>query len=110
MERIIEVTPHDAVKGKTMFRLAEVLSMRDDEASEKRGIELLQTVQEKYADIDMGRGRKLGDRVEGMLFAIQNLKVGKVAPDIIGKDIDDVEFKLSDYRGKVVVLDFWGDW
>ncbi|MDP6424698.1 MAG: redoxin domain-containing protein [Planctomycetota bacterium] len=32
------------------------------------------------------------------------------APDIVGKDIDGHTFKLSDYRGKVVVLDFWGDW
>ncbi len=36
--------------------------------------------------------------------------VGKPAPDIVGKDLDGVEFKLSDYRGKVVMLDFWGDW
>ncbi|MBL8852351.1 MAG: redoxin domain-containing protein [Planctomycetaceae bacterium] len=39
-----------------------------------------------------------------------NLEIGKVAPEIIGSDFDGVEFKLSDYRGKVVVLDFWGDW
>ena len=26
------------------------------------------------------------------------------------EDIDGVVFKLSDYRGKVVMLDFWGDW
>ena len=38
------------------------------------------------------------------------LQIGKVAPDIVGEDIDGVKFKLSDYRGKVVVLDFWGDW
>jgi cytochrome oxidase Cu insertion factor (SCO1/SenC/PrrC family) len=38
------------------------------------------------------------------------LAVGKVAPDIVGEDIDGKEFKLSDYRGKVVVLDFWGNW
>lgn len=36
--------------------------------------------------------------------------VGAVAPDIAGKDLDGVAFKLSDYRGKVVVLDFWGFW
>ena len=36
--------------------------------------------------------------------------VGKLAPEIKGKDLDGVEFKLSDYRGKVVMLDFWGDW
>lgn len=36
--------------------------------------------------------------------------VGKVAPDIRGKDLDGKKFKLSDYRGKVVLLDFWGNW
>jgi len=36
--------------------------------------------------------------------------LGKVALEITGVDIDGVPFKLSDYRGKVVVLDFWGDW
>ena len=35
---------------------------------------------------------------------------GKTAPDIEGEDIDGKKFKLSDYRGKVVVLDFWGNW
>lgn len=38
------------------------------------------------------------------------LAIGKVAPDIEGEDIDGVPFKLCDYRGKVVLLDFWGDW
>ena len=44
------------------------------------------------------------------VFKLQSLQVGMVAPDIVGKDLDDVAFKLSDYRGKVVVVDFWGDW
>ena len=36
--------------------------------------------------------------------------VGMMAPDIEGPDTDGVDFKLSDYRGKVVMLDFWGNW
>lgn len=36
--------------------------------------------------------------------------IGDLAPDIHGEDLDEVAFSLSDYRGKVVVLDFWGDW
>jgi len=36
--------------------------------------------------------------------------IGKVAPDIEGEDIDGKKFRLSDYRGKVVVIDFWGNW
>lgn len=38
------------------------------------------------------------------------LSVGKVAPDIAGPDLDGVEFRLSDYRGKVVVIAFSGAW
>lgn len=36
--------------------------------------------------------------------------VGCTAPDINGIDLDGVAFKLSDYKGKVIFLDFWGDW
>lgn len=36
--------------------------------------------------------------------------IGQLVPEIEGEDIDGVAFKLSDYRGKVVVLDFWGHW
>jgi cytochrome oxidase Cu insertion factor (SCO1/SenC/PrrC family) len=42
--------------------------------------------------------------------APRDLAIGKVAPEIEGADVDGHKFKLSDYRGKVVVLDFWGDW
>lgn len=37
-------------------------------------------------------------------------RIGKVAPEISGHDLDGVPFKLSDYRGKVVALYFSGDW
>ena len=37
-------------------------------------------------------------------------RVGQEAPEIIGEDINGVPFKLSDYRGQVVLLDFWGNW
>jgi hypothetical protein len=37
-------------------------------------------------------------------------QVGMVAQEIEGEDIDAKKFKLSDYRGKVVLLDFWGHW
>jgi predicted Zn finger-like uncharacterized protein len=38
------------------------------------------------------------------------VQVGNTAQEIEGDDIDGKEFKLSDYRGKVVLLDFWGHW
>ncbi|MCI0458890.1 MAG: TlpA family protein disulfide reductase [Gemmataceae bacterium] len=36
--------------------------------------------------------------------------LGKPAPDIVGEDLDGNPLRLSDYRGKVVVLSFWGSW
>ena len=36
--------------------------------------------------------------------------IGQVAPEIQGKDLDSKPMKLSEFRGKVVVLDFWGFW
>ena len=39
-----------------------------------------------------------------------SLEIGSVAPEIVGTNIEGRKMRLSDYRGKVVVLDFWGDW
>ena len=33
--------------------------------------------------------------------------VGQPAPKIVGHDLDGVPLQLSDYRGKVVILNFW---
>lgn len=38
------------------------------------------------------------------------LKRGQVAPPLEGKDIDGKPIKLRDYRGKIVLIDFWGPW
>jgi hypothetical protein len=50
------------------------------------------------------------EKAEGQLFELRHLTVGKEVPDIEGEDLDGKKFKLSDYRGKVVLLDFWGHW
>ena len=42
--------------------------------------------------------------------APEQVKVGQRAPEISGEDLNGQEFKLSDYRGKVVLLSFWADW
>lgn len=48
--------------------------------------------------------------VERARFMVSALTIGKVAPDAIGQDLLGGAFKLSDYRGKVVVLTFSADW
>src|SRR5262249_45184922 len=53
---------------------------------------------------------KLAEDARAELDEIRNLAVDKPAPEIAGTDIDGQSFKLSDYRGKVVLISFWADW
>lgn len=41
---------------------------------------------------------------------LPSLEVGTVAPEIVAKDTLGNEIRLSDFRGKYVVLDFWATW
>jgi thiol-disulfide isomerase/thioredoxin len=41
---------------------------------------------------------------------IPNLKPGDPAPDFALRTLDNQPFKLSDLRGKFVLLDFWATW
>ena len=47
---------------------------------------------------------------EARLDELRNLAPGQPAPAITGTDLNGKPLKLADYRGKVVVLSFWGSW
>jgi hypothetical protein len=67
---------------------------------------LLERAIDTYGDVKMSFGM-VGQDAKTELFALRRLAVGKEAPDIAGTDQDGHRFKLSDYRGKVVLLYFW---
>jgi peroxiredoxin len=52
----------------------------------------------------------VGDLARRELFELRRLRPGQPAPEIQGEDIDGRKLRLSDYRGRVVLLDFWGHW
>jgi thiol-disulfide isomerase/thioredoxin len=62
------------------------------------------------AEKDVAAKKTLGMVAEADLEEIRHLAPGCIAPEIEGRDADNVPFKLSDYRGKVVVLTFSGNW
>lgn len=47
---------------------------------------------------------------QGPAFTSQAVKEGDPAPDFALRDADGKTVKLSDYKGKVVLLNFWATW
>lgn len=70
---------------------------------------LFERAVEEYGDVEIRVGGTVGARAETELHDIRHLGIGKVAPDVEGKDQDGRQFKLSDYRGRVVLLYFWSE-
>jgi hypothetical protein len=119
LRALLEKDSRHEVQGQACFALAQLLKRRADDLPAEKEPEAVKTRKEseqlferivaKFADLKTFRGT-MGEKAKNELFAIRFLSVGKPAPEIEGEDQDGVKFKLSDYRGKVVLLDFWGNW
>jgi thiol-disulfide isomerase/thioredoxin len=91
--------------------IAQLVREKDPDALDKASEALLERVVKNFADVRTNDDpRSLASIAEGELFAARNLRIGKTAPDIAGADHEGKGFKLSDFRGKVVVLTFSGNW
>ena len=111
LETVLEKSPHREVQAQACYSLATQMKKSASRTPEhqERAEKLFERIAKDFADVP-SRGRALGTLAKAELFEVRNLGIGKTSPDIVAKDLDGVEFKLSDYRGKVVVIDFWGHW
>jgi thiol-disulfide isomerase/thioredoxin len=89
---------------------ADRLRRLDPEALDHEAELLFERVAKYYADVPHNDKRRnpgpLSDAALAYLRERRELAVGKSAPEIEGVDLDGQIFRLADYRGKVVVLDF----
>ena len=91
--------------------IARFLRETDPDATQKGAEAVYERVVKEFGDVRAPRfPRTLGEIAAEELNAMRNLNVGQMAPDIEGADVDGRRFKLSDFRGKVVLLVFSGEW
>ncbi len=110
LRTLIEKAEDKNVQGLATMSLARYLQRNASNPTKAKESEsLFERVIEKFGDIKQGNDT-LAELAKAELFEIRYLTIGKTAPEIEGEDIEGKKFKLSDYRGKVVVLDFWGNW
>jgi len=87
--------------------------MRDPEALDAEADALLERVVAEFGSVPHAFGTKrstLAALADAELFERRVLAIGKMAPEITGKDHEGEDFRLSDYRGRVVLLTFSGNW
>jgi thiol-disulfide isomerase/thioredoxin len=92
-------------KGSTDY-----LKELDPDRLTDEAIALLNRLIDEFADVEIISGTRLADAARPLLLELSKFAVGKESPEIEADDLDGAPFKLTQYRGKVVVLTFWATW
>lgn len=100
--RIFEA--NKAPAGEALLR--EVLAKNPNHRIQAHACKALVSVSTKPGEKD-GLNKMLKGKYADVF---PDLSVGKPVPEIVAKDVSGKDVKLSDLRGKVVVLDFWATW
>lgn len=106
LAKLLAGSPHAPVRAAAQFSLGAILLESAAPEDKARGRALLEEIPAKYADVE----GDWAERAKGMLFELDRLQIGMLAPDFEAVDVDGAKWRLSDYKGKVVIVDFWGFW
>lgn len=97
--------------SRVKANLDRFLANQDIEQLQSEAIRCFELVTSNYPDVTTARGdEKLSDRARREIYDLKHLAIGETAPDIVGDDLNGKPMRLSDHRGKVVLLVFWASW
>lgn len=102
-----------AVDLARRFTTASYVDMSEESlAARKDAVRLWTRCRDDFADAETSYfpAEKTKSVAEGYLFELEHLALGMKAPEMIGTDAENSKFAISDYRGKVLCLIFWGFW
>jgi len=103
----IEKSSDPLVRASATFSLAKVL----EESSPVEAAKLLNKVVEDCKDASAPPSAKPFIRLaQSELFEMQHLSIGKVAPEIKGEDAQGNPASSEEFKGKILLVDFFGDW
>ena len=95
-------------------RLMDVddLNKSTDERAQVRAevTRMAQLVADQYSDVQVFQEQLGGDAIKPVLYALGNLTVGNEIPEAGALRIGGDQELLSQYRGSVLLLDFWATW
>ena len=119
VDKVVAESDHRILRGKGAFwsameRLMEVddLDSSPEERARVRAevTRMAKLVAEEYSDLEVFRGEPGGVAIQPVLYALENLALGSVLPEASAERVGGDTETLSDYRGQVLLLDFWATW
>ena len=98
-ELILLKSPHKVIRAPLLLakanRMDDILDLKWD---------VYNRLVEQYPGTDAAKEART------IILRKKHLQPGDVFPDFVSKDSDGKRFQLTEYRGKVVVLEFWASW
>ena len=109
LRKILAGSKDESVQAGALAQLALLVGQDETlgDTGRKEADALLERVRAVFGESDF-IGMSGNQFADGAAFEIEHLRVGMKAPDFAAADQQGERFELSDYRGRVVLLDFWG--
>jgi hypothetical protein len=104
LRSVTECSELNDVRAAAGFALAQLLLRSKDAERQSEGLAWYEQVITRWPDT------RYAAMAEPAFNRARFLRVGGEPLEFTAKTVDGEEFRLSEFRGKVVVLDFWGFW
>ena len=105
LAEFVERTSDEGARREVLFELGYGLILVPGEPADRdAALRMLDSVVEAWPETEEAK------MARGLLINERELQVGAVMPALEGRDVDGRETRLQDYRGRVVVVDFFGFW
>jgi hypothetical protein len=100
---------HETAKARPEFEKA-LSAIKEVKVKSTANAAALDMTAERFKAPGSVLPEPLRSAIEGALYELDTLEVGCIAPEIEGINQNGSPMRLSDFKGKVIFLDFWGDW
>jgi hypothetical protein len=103
-DKVLAQSSHADVKAQALYRKAWLFKRSSKSARKEQFDGLIELCAMTYG------GTRYGTLAHAAIIKASDLEEGKPAPNFYAETLEGHGFKLSDYKGKIVLLDFYGFW